>query len=199
LLKTPALVLTLLLACPAAGWAEWQIKPFIGTTLAGSSTFVVTDEAAGERHLAVGGTVTWLGSVFGVEGEVTRVPGFFEDDSVTSPLGSNITTLTGAVVVTLPRKWAGYSLRPYLTAGGGLMRVSIDQQEVFLDAYRTMKLVSLGGGATGFLTDRVGLNWDLRYFRTVGGEEGTGLSVGPEQVSYWRLSMGLTIRAGRTR
>lgn len=192
-------MLSLLLAFPAAGWAEWQFKPFLGTTLAGSSTFAVTDEAAGERHLAVGGAVTWLGDVFGVEGEVTRVPGFFEDDSVTSPLGSNVMTLAGAVVVTLPRKWAGYSLRPYLTAGGGLMRVSIDQQELFLDAYRTMKLVSLGGGATGFLSDRVGLNWDLRYFRTVGGEEGTGLSIGPEQVSYWRLSMGMVIRAGGTR
>ena len=192
-------MLTFLLAFPAAGWAEWQFKPFIGTTLAGSSSFVFTEEAAGERHLVVGGGVTWLGNVFGVEGEVTRVPGFFEDDTVTSPLGSSVTTLTGAVVVTLPRKWAGYSLRPYLTAGGGLMRVGIDQQVGFPDAYRTMKAASFGGGATGFVTDRVGLNWDLRYFRTVGGEEGTGLSVGPEQVSFWRLSMGMVIRAGRTR
>ena len=192
-------MLSLLLAFPAAGWAEWQFKPFIGTTLAGSSTFVLTEEAASERHLAVGGAVTWLGNVFGVEGEVTRVPGFFETDSAASALGSNVTTLTGAVVVTLPRKWAGYSLRPYLTAGGGLMRVGIDGQETLFDVYRTMNLVSFGGGATGFLTDRVGLNWDLRYFRTVGGEEGTGVSFGPEQVSYWRLSMGVAIRAGRTR
>jgi hypothetical protein len=191
-------VLSLLLAFPAVGWAEWQFKPFIGTTLAGSSTFVLTEEAAGERHLAVGGAVTWLGNVFGVEGEVTRVPGFFETDSEISPLGSNVTTATGAVVVTLPRKWAGYSLRPYLTAGGGFMRLGIGQQEGFLNAYRTMKLVSFGGGATGFLTDRVGLNWDLRYFRTVGGDEGTGLSFGAEQVSFWRLSMGVAIRAGRT-
>jgi hypothetical protein len=197
--KTSPFVLLILLAFPADGWAEWQFKPFIGMTLGGSSTFSLTDEAAGERHLAVGGAVTWLGNVFGVEGEVTRVPGFFEDDSLTSPLGSNVTTLTGSVVVTLPRKWAGYSLRPYLTAGGGLTRVGIDGQPALFDVYRTMKLVAFGGGATGFLTDRVGLNWDLRYFRTVGGDEGTGLSFGAEQVSFWRLSMGVAIRAGGTR
>ena len=191
--------LCLLLCFPAAGWAEWQFKPFIGTTLAGSSTFALTKQAASERHLAVGGAVTWLGSVFGVEGEVTRVPGFFESNLDESPFGSNLTTLTGAVVVTLPRKWAGYSLRPYLTAGGGLIRVGIDQQLSGLSVNRTMSAVAFGGGATGFLTDRVGLNWDLRYFRTVGGEEGTGLSFRSEQVSYWRLSMGMAIRAGRTR
>lgn len=196
--KTSALVLFILLAFPAAGWAEWQFKPFIGTTFAGSSTFVFTEEAASERHLVVGGAVTWLGNVFGVEGEVTRVPGFFESDSVESPNGSSLTTLTGAVVMTLPRKWAGYSLRPYLTAGGGLMRIGIDQQESLFEAYRTLGLVSLGGGATGFLTDRVGLNWDLRYFRSVGGTDDSGLTIGREEVSYWRLSMGVAIRAGGT-
>jgi hypothetical protein len=150
LLRTPALVLSLLLAFPAAGWAEWQFKPFIGTTLAGSSTFVFTEDAASERHLVVGGAVTWLGNVFGVEGEVTRVPGFFEADADESPLGSGVTTLTGAVIVTLPRKWAGYSLRPYLTGGGGVMRVGIDQQLALFEVHRTMKLVSVGAGPRDF-------------------------------------------------
>lgn len=193
------LTLCVLLVFPAAGWAEWQFKPFIGTTLAGSSTYAFTDDAAAERHLVVGGAVTWLGNFVGVEGDISRLPGFFESDSLESPLGSGVTTLTGSLVVTLPRKLTQYSLRPYLTAGGGLMRVGIDQQEGFLDVYRTLKAVAFGGGATGFLTDRVGLNWDLRYFRSVGGAEDTGLTVGRERVSYWRASMGVTIRAGRTR
>lgn len=189
----------LLLTFPAAGWAEWQFKPFIGTTLGGSSTFSFTEEAASEKHLVVGGGVTWLGNVFGVEGEIARVPGFFESDAVESPLGSGVTTFTGSIVVTLPRKLTQYSLRPYLTAGGGVMRVGIDQQEELFDVYRTMRVVAFGGGATGFLTDRVGLSWDLRYFRTVGGEEGTGLSFGPEKVSFWRASMGVAIRVGKGR
>ena len=57
-------------------------------------------------------------------------------------------------------------------------------------------MLDFGGGATGFLTDRVGLNWDVRYFRSVGGEEGTGLTFGKEQISFWRATMGVAIRAG---
>ena len=57
-------------------------------------------------------------------------------------------------------------------------------------------VVVIGGGATGFLTDRIGLNWDVRYFRSVGGKEGTGLSFGKEQISFWRASMGVAIRLG---
>lgn len=181
---------------PASGWAEWQFKPFIGTTLAGSSTYVFTDEAAAERHLVVGVAVTWLGNFVGVEGDVGRLPGFFEADAVGDPLGSGVTTVTGSLVVTLPRKLTQYSLRPYVAVGGGLMRIGIDQQDDIFDAYRTFKAVSVGGGATGFLTDRVGLNWDLRYFRSVGGTEDTGLTIGRERVSFWRASMGVAVRVG---
>ena len=53
----------------------------------------------------------------------------------------------------------------------------------------------VGGGATGFVTDRVGVDWQLRYFRSVGGvDEQQGLSLGAEQLSFWRASMALVIR-----
>ena len=193
------LALGLTLLFPAMAWAELQFKPFIGTTLAGQSTFVFTEDAATERHLVVGGSAAWLGNVFGVEGEITRVPGFFQTDADSSPLGSGVTTLIGSVVVTLPRRVTQYSLRPYLTAGGGWMRIGISQQTGVFDVNQTMKALAFGGGATGFLTDRVGLNWDLRCLRTVGGEEDTGLTIGRERVSYWRASMGVAIRLGRSR
>ena len=54
---------------------------------------VFTEDAATERHLVVGGSAAWLGNVFGVEGEITRVPGFFQTDADSSPLGSGVTTL----------------------------------------------------------------------------------------------------------
>ena len=195
------LALGLTLLFPATAWAEWQFKPFIGTTLAGESTFALTEDAATERHLVVGGSVLWLGNVFGVEGEITRVPGFFQsdDDDENFALSGGLTTLLGSVVVAVPRRFTEYSLRPYLTAGGGWMRVGMSLQEDLLNVNRTLPAVVFGGGATGFLTDRVGLSWDLRYLRTVGGEEGTGLTIGRERVSYWRASMGVAIRAGKTR
>jgi len=192
-----ALGLTLLI--PATAWAEWQFKPFLGTTLDGQSTFVLTQEAATERHLVVGGSVLWLGDVLGVEGEVTRVPGFFQSDDGSFALSGGLTTLMGSIVVAVPRRFTEYSLRPYLTAGGGWVRVGMSQQEDLFNVNRTLRAFAFGGGATGFLNDRVGLNWDLRYLRTIGGEEDTGLTIGRERVSYWRASMGVAIRVGRSR
>jgi len=64
-----------------------------------------------------------------------------------------------------------------------------------LNVSTSLPAIDVGGGATGFLTERVGLSWDIRYFRTVSGKaEGNGLSVGAEQLSFWRASMALAIR-----
>ena len=193
------LVFGLILLFPAVAWAEWQFKPFIGTTLAGESTYVLTEDAATERHLVIGGSVLWLGNVLGVEGEIARVPGFFQSDDEIFALSGGLTTLLGSVVVAVPRRYTEYSLRPYLTAGGGWVRVGMSQQEDQFNVNRTLPAVVFGGGATGFLTDRVGLNWDLRYLRTVGGEDDTGLTIGRERVSYWRASMGVAVRVGNIR
>jgi len=50
-----------------------------------------------------------------------------------------------------------------------------------------------GGGVTGFLTNRIGVSWDVRYFRSGDGPV-VGLSLAPEQLSFWRVNMALAIR-----
>ena len=58
---------------------------------------------------------------------------------------------------------------------------------------RTLPAMDFGGGVTGFLTDRIGLSWEARYFRsTSGGTE--GVSLGPERLSFWRASMAVAVR-----
>ena len=55
--------------------------------------------------------------------------------------------------------------------------------------------MDVGGGATGFLSNRFGVNWDVRFFRSLGSKEGGGgVSFGPEQLSFWRASMALAIK-----
>ena len=49
-------------------------------------------------------------------------------------------------------------------------------------------------GVTGFLSDRIGLIWEARYFSSVGDRKARGFSFGAEQLSFWRASMGLVIR-----
>ena len=57
-----------------------------------------------------------------------------------------------------------------------------------------MPVIDIGGGVTGFLTDRVGVGWDVRRFQSLAGKEGRGISIGEEQISYWRASMMLALR-----
>jgi hypothetical protein len=195
-MRAAVLAFVLIVSFPAAGWAEWQAKPFIGVTFGSSSTFLALDQVEGEKKLTLGGSVTWLGNFIGVEGEIARVPGFFQTVSQQLVLNSNVTTATGSVVLTLPRRLTQYGLRPYFVGGGGLVRSVSEDASGLLSFDRTLGLVNLGGGATGFLNDRIGVNWDVRYFRSVGGKEGTGLAIGREQLSFWRASMGVAVRLG---
>jgi hypothetical protein len=91
-----------------------------------------------------------------------------------------------------------YGLRPYFVGGAGVVRVNANASIPTLSFDTTLGIADFGGGVTGFLTDRVGVNWDVRYFRSFGGKEGTGLAIGREQLSFWRASMGVAIRLGAT-
>jgi len=49
-----------------------------------------------------------------------------------------------------------------------------------------------------FLSNRFGLSWDARYFRSVGGGNSQGVSLSPdeasERLSFWRASMAFVFR-----
>jgi hypothetical protein len=106
-----------------------------------------------------------------------------------------VTTLTGNVVIALPKRMSGYGLRPYFSGGAGLMHVDTVGQIQIFEIHRTLPTLSLGGGVTGFLTNRVGLNWDIRRLSTLRGEgETLGNSLGREQLSFWRATMAVALR-----
>jgi hypothetical protein len=190
-LLAPALLLVL----PGSASAEWQIRPFLGVTFAGGTTFVDSEEAAGHPKLAIGVNGVLLGETLGIEGDFGRTPGFFQSGDQHLVLGSSATTLTGNIVIALPRRLTQYTLRPYFVGGAGLMHARIDHALVALNVASTLPAIDVGGGATGFLTDHVGLSWDMRYFRSIsGGAELRGLSVAAEQLSFWRANMALAIR-----
>lgn len=184
-----------LLLFPAQASAERQIKPFLGVTFGGGTTIVDLEHATGQPKLAIGVTGALLADVIGIEVDVARTPGFFQSGDEHLVQRSSATTVTGGIIVAAPRHLTEYTLRPYLTLGGGLMRARIDDTLGVLRVEANLPAIDAGGGATGFLTKRIGLSWDLRYFRSVGGKiGGTGLSFGPAQLSFWRASMALAIR-----
>ena len=64
---------------PTAGWAEWQLKPYLGMTFGGTNSILDFDPEAGEAEVGhSAASATWLGNFLGVEGDVARVPGFFQ-------------------------------------------------------------------------------------------------------------------------
>ena len=187
-----AVVCFVLLPLPAA--AEWQVKPFFGIAFGGSTSFVDYENAAGRKHLVLGLGTSLLGEVLGLEADVARVPGFFQD-SGEFVSGSSATTLTGNIVVALPKRMSQYTLRPYFVAGAGIIRAQIDGGFGTLHVSSMLPAMDLGGGATGFLNNRVGLSWELRHFRSFKGKgQLAGSSFSKEQVAFWRATMALAFR-----
>ncbi len=168
--------------------------PFLGLNFGGATNIVDPDDAAEKSHVAYGGTVSWLrDGVLGFEVDFGYSPGFFER-GVEPPLvaSSSVTTLMVNVVVAAPRRWTGYSLRPYASGGFGAMRVRIEDVLDLLPVKTTLPAVDVGGGVLGFFTDRVGVRWDLRYFRGAKTEE--GVSFGSTKLTVWRMSIAMVVR-----
>ena len=193
------LALALCVLAPAPAAAEWQVRPFIGFTFGGETTFVDPEKAIETQNVVIGVSGGWLGEIFGLEGDFGRAPGFFQTGKPPFPdaevLTSAVTTLTGNVVIALPRRMAGYGLRPYFSGGAGLMHIDALGKLGIVAHNRTLPMLSLGGGATGFLTNRVGLNWDIRRLNTLRGEgETLGNSLGRERLSFWRATMAVALR-----
>src|SRR5688500_18731383 len=109
------LILVLVAARPSS--AEWQIKPFFGLSFGSSTTFVLNEEIDDPKTI-FRVAATWLGEIVGIEADYGRAPGFLGGSSSTV-LSSRLTTLTGNVVIALPKHLAQYSLRPYFVGGAG--------------------------------------------------------------------------------
>jgi len=190
----------LLLSWADSASAEWQFRPAVGVNIAQSTTLGISQAGGSIGRISWGGNTALVGNILGVETDFSRRSGFLpaaRQQGAGIVQGSSVTTLTGNVVLTLPSHMAEYTLRPYFVGGVGLMAVRVDYQQVdALDISLSMKTTDLGGGVTGFLTKRIGLNWDVRRFSSFGGGPQLSLarSFGSPHLSYWRAQMALAIR-----
>lgn len=158
-----------------------------------------------------GGTARLIGAgPFGVESLFAYVPGAFQSKPVeldpfifdTSQESETITqsnafALMGNVVLTTPRSWSEYGLRPYVSGGMGLLHVY--HNELTVPARANLLGYNAGGGAVGFLTDRVGLRFDLRYVSTTPhGKESSDEIVTEDtervRVHFWTATVGVVFK-----
>ena len=194
-MRSGVLVLAILLVCSGRASAEWQLQPFAALSFGGHTSLLDLENAQDDTKFAYGVRGVLLGEVFGIDADVGYTPGFFESGNLNRVLSSSVTTVTGNVVIALPRHIAQYSLRPYAVAGGGFMRAaSKDALHVF-DVSETMAAIDFGGGVTGFVNNRVGLDWQVRRFSSIRGKTVfDGNNFAPAQLSFWRVSMALALR-----
>jgi hypothetical protein len=191
----------LLLRTPPAS-AEWQIKPFVGVTYGGDSTFLFVGPNAlapnpNHPHFAYGVSGLLIGEIFGIEADFSHTPGFFQSSSPSvgvEVVDSGVYTLMGNLVVAMPRHLTQYTLRPYLVGGAGLMHVAFDTTLNALQVSERFQAMDLGAGVTGFVTHRVGVSWDVRYFRSIERTIQNGASLDAARLSFWRASMAVAIR-----
>src|SRR5207245_8073185 len=90
--NTVVLVAGLLLSSARTDAADRQIRPFVGATFGGATTFVDPENAVGEANLAIGASAVFLGEVFGTEIDIADAPGFFESGDKHLVILSRVTT-----------------------------------------------------------------------------------------------------------
>lgn len=192
-----AVLVLLLMGVPRPARAQdLLLIPYLGFTFAGdSSLFADLEGGSNESASVLGGSVAVLGQGwFGVEGDIGYVPGFFErgDREIVVP-GSSVTSLTGSAILTLPLAVTRESLRPYFVGGAGLIWAEARDNLSAFPIRSTMPAITLGGGAVGFLSNTVGVRFDLRYIRSLGSGDDLIAGEGP-RVKFWRGSVGLVLK-----
>jgi hypothetical protein len=180
--------------------AERQLQLFIAVSFNGNTTFALLEYAARRPSVFYGGRALMLGEILGVEADFGDAPGYFQPgDPNLEPGGpvvlhSRVTTVTGNVMVSVPRRLTEYTLRPFFVGGAGLMRVRAADFFGALPVSNTQPAIDIGAGVSGFITRQIGLSWDLRHFRTLGGGDETGGPNFGQQLSFWRAGMALAVR-----
>ena len=206
-MRTPFRVLglvgALFFSMPASARAEWQLTPFLGLTFKGDTTLLDYEQASGKAHWTFGGSVALMGSgPVGVEGLVVYTPGFFQQDNPPAVDGvlppdiieSRTLAIMGNVVLTTPRSWNEYGLRPFVSGGIGLLQATATDALEFTPVNTSLLGYNIGGGAVGFLNDRVGLRFDLRYFSNLKPSDDPEIAIGRVHLSYWTSSVGVVLR-----
>lgn len=193
--RVATVVTALMLMFARNAGADWLFTPFLGGTFAPRTPFLDLEQSEGTKKVVVGGSAMLLSDgVFGIEGDFGYSPRFFERSSRTGlNTGSNVTTLMGNVVVTLPLSVTRESLRPYAVGGVGLIHAAAAALVVeTFDIDNNLLGYDFGGGAIGMFDPNVGVRFDLRQIRTVHEIENQFHQRG--HLSFWRATVGVTIR-----
>ena len=187
----------LVVVSPLTAHAELFFTPFAGVKFGGSTSIVDLEFAAAKKKFSMGAAVLAVDDgILGYELSFGYLPGYFEADDAPLPLvktGSFVVDLIGSALLSLPPSFTGGGLRPYAALGAGLVHAQAADLFDTFQVRRTVPVASVGGGATGLLTNSVGVRFDYRYIRSLTTDDGSLAHVG-RRIGYSRITIGLFLR-----
>lgn len=204
LFVTTAVCAAALAGAPRSASADWVFTPFVGWNFNGSADVTGSGGASFnnqfEHKIDYGISIAQMGAgVLGWEVDFGYSPNFYETGTASNNTfdftnDSNVTTLTGNVIVGIPAGGHGASIRPYAVGGVGLIRSNVQDTAGFFDVTTKNDFgLDVGAGVMGFVSQNVGIRGDVRYFRGfrgAGNDAGLGLS----NFNYWRGTVGVSFK-----
>lgn len=194
-----------MVATPTRASADWLFTPFLGANFGGSANFGDFDDFDDEfeRRADFGASLGWMGNgIIGFEADFGWSPNFFEQTSGPGDFefgDSNVTTLMANLLVGAPvGGQSGPGVRPYGSAGVGLIRSRIDGGSFFDDLNTNAFGLNIGAGVHGFFSDNIGVRGDIRYFRSLqDNEPDDEFDLALSDFNFWCATVGLTFRFGK--
>ncbi|MEP7117095.1 MAG: outer membrane beta-barrel protein [Acidobacteriota bacterium] len=176
----------LLLMSASAARADWLLTPYLGVTFGGDTP---------KEQVNYGLSAAFLGSgIFGVEFDAAITPNFLDTGNNSDINDSNVSTLMANFMLSAPHHTPG-GLRPYASAGAGIIRIKATSVGNFFDISDSNFGVNAGAGVLGQFSDHVGVRGDIRYFRSVqDSAAGDDINLDFARFNFWRGTLGVTFR-----
>lgn len=186
-----AAVLTLFILAPAApARADVVLTPYVGSLFGGDLSGNTASFGANAAFMG--------GGIFGAELGFNYAPEFVKASVSNNDIAQM--SLMGNLIVGIPIGGSDQPghLRPYLTGGGGLFRVSSAESQFFNSVSSNDFALNFGGGVMAFFTEHVGVRFDVRYFRTLtdddpqSGIDDINFELG--DLNFWKWDVGAAFK-----
>ena len=186
-----AAILTLFVLAPAApARADVVLTPYVGSLFGGDLSGNTASFGANAAFMG--------GGIFGAELGFNYAPEFVKASVNNDDIAQM--SLMGNLIVGIPIGGSDQPghLRPYLTGGAGLFRVSSAESQFFDSVSSNDFALNFGGGVMAFFTEHVGVRFDVRYFRTLtdddpqSGIDDINFELG--DLNFWKWDVGAAFK-----
>lgn len=185
------LIAALTVSAPTRAYAQLTVKAFAGINFGSDHGFIDLDDAASRVQATFGAAAALdVSDDLSIEVEFATSPKFLKGDSGLIESGRVDTFFANAYWRFGQRP---SRLRPYLGAGFGTARVTLEDTLDAFTSTSTLAAVNVGGGVTAGTSTRVRLIADVRYVRSQYADAGAA-GLGEEYVAFWRASAGVLLR-----